>query len=130
MLKSAAPSGIFRDQQTRAETQRHTNCKAIAEIVQAVPMITIQASVAMPASFSSSRGKLAVAVRVVVLLVVVMENMMVVMMVVDEIIGLAECIMEMRMAFILAPSGYIFIVNFLRMGMAIMTSSSSKIAGC
>lgn len=64
------------------------------------------------------RVALAVAVGVVVLVVVVMENMMVVMMVVDEIIGLAECIMEMRMAFILAPSGYIFIVNFLRMGMS------------
>lgn len=48
---------------------------------------------------------LAVAVRVVVLVVVVMENMMVVMMVVDEIIGLPECIMEMRLAFILHPLG-------------------------
>lgn len=41
------------------------------------------------------RVALAVAVGVVVLVVVVMENMMVVMMVVDEIIRLAECIMEM-----------------------------------
>lgn len=59
-----------------------------------------------------------VTMGVVVLVVMVMENMMVVMVVVNEIIWLAKCIMEMRMAFILAPSGYIFIIDFLWMSVS------------
>ena len=75
--------------------QRHTNSKAVTEIVQPVthdhhPGQCGNAGVLQ----LLSRVALAVAVRVVVLVVVVVQNVMVVVMVVDEVVGLAQRIVE------------------------------------